>query len=1387
MTQTRDRASKAGNTDAAGRTIHQVDKELSRPQKVLTVGKGLIELDMRQGAIIGTALVLCLLPYQVLSLPFLQTVLVGVPLVAFACTLALWKPHGKYLESWVYNFILATVNPKKMVYRRQPERGGNISTSGEGRGRKRASVKDAIQTRLPQERIVDDMIRRSDEVWAMVLEATPTDVSFHDPRQAEQLRRDLSEAENQLDFPRQELTVLRRSSLTAYAASVERRAADRSASSEALSHFVGQHKQFLLNFADNRDTRDRRTFIVIPYDATFERHREAARGYGTNVGRVASLTSKVSRTFGPLLSASRKAAKLQRDAETAHDQLAERAKAARRAYASAGVQLRLLEGGELYRTVKDNLSYDADAHAIPEGAPNPRTFTPITLDEGVYARLSERRFDKALEGSQQARANAAPAMGVGKLSAMEPTAADKTAPGLVEIAYDHLRIDQSYHTTLFVTVLPPRPFSGIFDELLTTVSGRIRISKHIRPKDAAEIENTLSARIQELQDTEDDSELGSAKNQKERQIALESAEHAHDRLVNDEERYFELSTYIHLEADSKSELDAMVSTVKRTLARWHAEATRAYLEMWQGYISSCCFADDRLQARYTASGVMTDALSCLHTFGSTQIRHPGGVLVGEKLSGDDTSPPVPASKNGSRASGSLGQRPGDGHVIVNSRKLENPHWLITGIPGSGKTHAGKSIISREFMNGKRVRGIDPVGNSGYRYVTEALGGQYVLIGPGSPHHFNPCQITKNYANLQLLEAALQMEEGPARERAIERAYAERLAGKKRFLNDLVSTMCSNPDGSGSLTTSQQGLVEMLWDKAYDHYEITDDPETHSFTPPTFTTFFHFLRESLDHYPELNEIRRKLSSWESGALKDLFAHQGNIDLSNDWLFFQLGLADKKREQAAVTSAVLDFLNGDISNRSTRDVMPVDELWNPLSYEGARSYMEEFWRTARARRTQMMGISHSLTEFKESREGKSVLDLSTVHLLMRQDQQEVINEMKRYYSLDERNAEDLKQLHPGVGYLRIGGNQIRVYVACSEEEMEIFDTSDTEEEDFEPEEIGDYMESCTVLDSAAYHEESGPAGESPQHYPQPDEAEPDEPAPQPAAGHPFEGEPDADPACVHTGLSESGYEDPEPDDQGGPQPQHDPEPSPARAAPRVVAVAGPEAPIAAFEAAGLLATSAARRGRKVLLVDGEGRLTERLRAAGAPLLRPDAALQDDAARFAAECVIQEPTTTLRVLPCPEATSEGASALIDWASGSYDAVVAAASARTAYGRDWLLAADRVAVSSTRSRTLNSAVASAERLRERNGTVLAPMGRLKTAEEHQARQTAQLPPATTEAIARARDGSTFAFLEDEEVRAAFSRLLGKLLTAEAPDSQPEKTATDTTSRTANEKESSR
>lgn len=1371
--------------DSSGRTVHEIHKELSRPQKVLTLGKGFIELDMRQGMIVGSAFLLSYLPYALMGWQLLRSMTFAVPLLALAVLVAWARPHGKYIESWAYDLLLSAVIPSRLVYRADhlahpvsaeapnpseeasEQRGGRglfgkrgrRATSGAkgGKRRRRASVRDSIQRRLPQQQIHNDMIRRDDGVWAMVLLAVPRHVSFHDPERAEKLRADIAEGSNQIDFPLQELTDMRPASLVAYAATVERRVAERAASNPALAQFAAQHKEFLERFASTRDTRDRRTYIVIPYDPTYERHRETARGYGRNAGRLATVTTAFARFFSPFKTASRKAQSLQQEADGVHDHLAERATAAKRAYSSYGVELEVLEGGELLRAVKDSACFDADAHDNPEGAPNPRVYTPITLDEGTWARISERGFDRALERSEQVRRGAPPAMGIGEISVAEPSAADKTAPGYAEIKHDRIWINDTVHTTLFIDVLPPKPYSGILDDLLNDVSGRIRISKHIRPKDLEEIENTLSARIQELEDSEDDSELGSNKNKRQRQMALDSNRHAHNQLTNDEERFYELSTYIHLEASSDSELDSLVSRVKRRISGWHGEATKAYLEMWQGYLSCLPLATDRLQRRYVSKNIMTDALSCLHTFGSTQVRQTGGVLVGEKLSGDATRPPVAASDKRSGARSSIGDKPGDGHVIVNSRHYDNPHWLITGITGSGKTHAGKGILTREFQNGKRVRGIDPVGDSGYRPVTEAVGGQEVLIGPGSPHHFNPCQMTKNYANLKLLEAAERLDEGPDRDRAIERAYAERLAGKKRFLTDLVSTQAANSDGSGALTSAHDGIVEMAWDMAYDSCGINDDPETHSLTPPTYQTFFECLRQLQESYSrEVSEIRSKLHIWEKGALKDLFAHQSNIDLENPWLFFQLGLADQNREQAAVTAAVLDFLSGDISDRSNRDVVLVDELWRPLSYQGARGYMEEYWRTARSRRTQMMGISHSLTEFHSSNEGRAILDLSAIQLLMRQNQAHVIESMKREYSLDQRNAEDLQRLQRGVGYLRLSGdNQIRVYVACSEQEMELFDTSDVSEEDFEAEELGDYLDSGTILGEEAYANGGGTVEHAD------DTAAGHEDTVEVADGEPESTEPEVyDPPDGYETVSEHITDGDR--EAAVEEPQTAPQAPSQQPPPRLVALAGPEAPVAAFEAAGLLASRAAEHDRHVLLVDAEGAITERLLTMGAPdrCPQPDAeegAIEPEAA---AASVIHEGGTSLNVLQCPRSTALDPAALTGWATEDYDAVVVAATARTRYGKGWLLAADRVAVSSARSRTLESATRASEKARGQNGTVLAPMGRLKVAREYEGRDMVVLPATGSAAISAAREGSTFAFLEDEETRRSFSALLKKLLT---------------------------
>jgi hypothetical protein len=237
--------------------------------------------------------------------------------------------------------------------------------------------------------------------------------------------------------------------------------------------------------------------------------------------------------------------------------------------------------------------------------------------------------------------------------------------------------------------------------------------------------------------------------------------------------------------------------------------------------------------------------------------------------------------------------------------------IVIGQTGGGKTFVVKCLATRQRMLGRRIVIVDPESNSKYAKVAKEIGGEFALIAPGSPHKINPFDLHDDYLNISLLEDVAEEGDEDAGE-AYARARSAALNGKAQEITRMVSLMLSSDSKrEEGLSGAEAGHVERAVYEAYARKGITRDPATHQNEPPTFADFFAVLAEYAGNSPEVAGLHEKLYSWHSGALSALFDSQTNVDLSNKFLVFQISKV-KGRQKAPVMHAVLEFMNGVLSN-------------------------------------------------------------------------------------------------------------------------------------------------------------------------------------------------------------------------------------------------------------------------------------------------------------------------------------------------------------------------------------------------------------------------------------------------------------------------------------------
>jgi len=1139
------------------------------------------------------------------------------PVIPVALLFAFYRSRdGYHLDFVIWRKIISFTRPA--VFFKRPR----DNVKGGWR-----SMRDAVQRLIPAEEFHWEMLRCDDGTYVVAFRVVPKNLSLIGDTERMRVFRSATELYNSLDFPWMEITRSKEGSTGRYTRRFKNNVASAIPPEERkLRKFASEHAAYLDEELPGLSIFERCGYAVLHYNPAAEKAGDGsgAAGFGP-LDAVVKLIGFGKGGKTPGGRASRKdARRRQQEAEAAYRVLSTRANSFYNGFVRLGCRISALTDMEfLSFMLGQTTDWDEDSEQPPT------LYEHVSLDPGGYDAIPEEKRQQMIQEAESWREEAPPALGIGDL------VADKIAPDSAKIFPEFLKVEGRYHTTLFASGWPDEVFFGMLADL-NAIEGRVKVVKFIDPRPKKEAQQILGGRVAALRASRSTADDGNVNAEQQREIAEYTNEQALYEINSGRQRYLALSVLIHVEADSEERLYGMAQEVQDTLAGWNVSSQLAREQAWEGLLSSGPFGKNYLSDRYCEFGMLSRPAACLFSYGSQQIDHEYGVFAGV----DTRSNSV---------------------IMLDTRQLVNPHGVILGQTGAGKSFVIKSLSTRQLMSGNRQVTIDPEGNSRYVRVAKAVGGAYAVIAPGSKHKINPFDLHEDYMNLDLLEDIFgdeDEEEGEEQdvEEAVEAARAAALDGKAQEITRMVSLMAvtdeTNTGAVGGLSGAEASFVERAVYQAYEDAGIkSDDPATHELPAPTFPEFWEIMRGYAETNPIVSDLLEKLWSWHSGSLSKIFDAPTNVDLSNKYLVFQISKV-KDRQKAPVMHAILEFLNGVLSNRNESSDCWIDEGWALLAFPMSAEFTETMYRSGRARDNGMWLASQAVNEFVESRQGNVILDLAATHMIFRHEHQKSARATASIHDLSEEETDELLNFQPGEGYLIVDQARVPMEVLASEREKELYNTSPRIEA-ANKEKRRNRAEARRRVEEAETH---GAA-----------EASRREKSTMP--GMPRGGEPM-----------------------------------------RIHAFTGDGAEDAAAAVAKLYGRAARKERLHVLAVDAcGGELSEKLSSATNPS-PPDPFLKRGSSdpEGLGEHAARTALSALRVVHPPKNGSLPASPLHEAAGEIFDlCVVACGESTSSYAEDWLQAADEVVACSSEGAEAALVVAlAAEETRASNGTILAVTG---------------------------------------------------------------------------------
>ena len=555
---------------------------------------------------------------------------------------------------------------------------------------------------------------------------------------------------------------------------------------------------------------------------------------------------------------------------------------------------------------------------------------------------------------------------------------DVIAPNTVEEDFDHLKVNDVFLRTLFISGYPRFVSPGWLEQVINFDSS-LDVSFFIYPIKGKEVLDDLLHKVAEMEaEISTDLERGKIINPG-TQAKLEDAKLLQEELVKGAEHFYEFAFYITIKAADVDQLNRITKQVEATLGSLLIDAKHATLDMNNGFLSTNPFGLDKLSI---TRNMDTTSLSTTFPLTSAELSSDIGVLYGIN------------SQNGS-------------FIIFDRFSLENNNMTVFATSGAGKSYFVKLESLRSLMLGTEIIIIDP--ESEYNMLADAVGGQNIDFSFNSPSKINPFDLSQVY------------EEGE-----------NQLGLKILSLHALFKIIM------GEVTATQEALLDRALVETYRAKGITQDPETQTKEPPLMEDLYKILIGM--ETPDALDLAARIEKFVKGSFVGIFDHQTNVELTNPFTVFSIReLQDALRPIAMFV--ILDFIWTRVKKELKPRLLVVDEAWHMMRYADSAQFLWSIVKRARKYYLGITTITQDVDDFLTQDIGKAIVTNSALRVLFKQSPA-AIDRIGDVFYLSQGERQLLLGANVGQGIFFAGNNHAPIRVVASPEEHKLVTTKPQE---------------------------------------------------------------------------------------------------------------------------------------------------------------------------------------------------------------------------------------------------------------------------------------------------------------------------------------------------------
>ncbi len=440
-------------------------------------------------------------------------------------------------------------------------------------------------------------------------------------------------------------------------------------------------------------------------------------------------------------------------------------------------------------------------------------------------------------------------------------------------------------------------------------------------------------------------------------------------LTQKNENLFNITILVTCFARSLKELQVVQVKLEKKAKKQSCDVKLLRDQQEQGLMSCIPLGINKVPIQRS---IMTSQLAMLNPFKSSQLFEPNSIYYGINPLTDEI-------------------------IQCDRTSLKNPNGLYLGVPGGGKSFAGKREILMYFLNSEYdIIIIDP--EDEYSKMTEMLGGQVITISPTSQLHINPMDIN--------FDVGFKDEDPIKTKCQFMLSIAEHIARKK----------ASDVGLEGDELSLVDEITQNIYEELREEYWVKQHRNPTKDEMPILEDFYNKLLKHEN--PKAKRIADCFKIYVTGSL-NLFNGHTNVDIDNRVVCFNTkDMSESLREFAMVI--MTNFIWGRVSlnrNLSKKTILDIDEFHLMLKDEQTASYFIEFWKRFRKWGGVPSGLTQNVTDLLKSEKiGEIFKNSEFIYMLpqSKKDRDILIDSL----GISEEEAKYITESSSGEGLIRYG---------------------------------------------------------------------------------------------------------------------------------------------------------------------------------------------------------------------------------------------------------------------------------------------------------------------------------------------------------------------------------